>query len=188
MQSWCERWNIKINEDKTQAIYFSLGNGPAESHLTLKGRNIPFVNHVKYIGVIFDRKSTWRYQLEMIEAKDFRTFIWVYSLFKSERLSANITLTLHKALIRSVMTYDLWQAGAWESAADTHHLKLQRLQNKILRTIGNFPRRKPTFGFQNCVRVWFYYKIMQAASRSHTKSWQWKCSQYWTRRSPTQEI
>jgi hypothetical protein len=32
---------------------------------------------------------------------------------------------------------------AWESAAVTHLIKLQRLQNKVLRTIGNFPRRTP---------------------------------------------
>jgi hypothetical protein len=31
----------------------------------------------------------------------------------------------------------------WEFAADTHLLRLQRLQNKVLRTIGNFPRRTP---------------------------------------------
>jgi hypothetical protein len=30
---------------------------------------------------------------------------------------------------------------AWEFAADIHLLKLQRLQNKFLRNIGNFPRR-----------------------------------------------
>jgi hypothetical protein len=121
---WCERWNIKINEDKTQAIYFSRGNGPAEFNLTLKGRNIPFVNQVKYLGVIFDRKITWRYHIEIIEAKAFRTFIRVYSLFKSERLSVNIKLTLHKALIRSIMT-DV--CPTWEFAADTYLLKLQRL-------------------------------------------------------------
>jgi hypothetical protein len=40
----------------------------------------------------------------MIETKAFRTFIGIYSLFKSERLNT-IKLTLHKALIRSVMTY-----------------------------------------------------------------------------------
>jgi hypothetical protein len=32
---------------------------------------------------------------------------------------------------------------AWEFAADTHLLKLQRLQNKVLRTTGNFPRHTP---------------------------------------------
>jgi hypothetical protein len=43
--------------------------------------------------------------LEIIEAKAFRTFIRIYFLLKSERLSAKIKLTLHKALSRTVMTY-----------------------------------------------------------------------------------
>jgi hypothetical protein len=73
----------------------------------------------------------------MIEAKAFRTFITINSLLKSERLSANIKLTLHKALIRSVMTY---ACPAWEFGAKCHLLKLQSLQNKVLRAIGNFPK------------------------------------------------
>jgi hypothetical protein len=73
----------------------------------------------------------------MIEAKVFRTCIRIYSLLKSERLSANIKRTLHKALIRSVIMY---ACPAWELVADTYLLKWQRIQNNILRTIGNFPR------------------------------------------------
>jgi hypothetical protein len=130
MTAWCERWNIKINEEKTRAIYFTHRNSPPNSPLTLNGRNIPFVNSVKYLGVIFNKRMTWRLHIEMIEAKAFRTFITIYSLFKSERLSTNIKLTLHKALIRSVMTY---ACPAWEFAAESHLLKLQRLQNKVRR-------------------------------------------------------
>jgi hypothetical protein len=36
------------------------------------------------------------------------------------------------------MTY---ACPAWELATDTYLLKLQRLQNKVLRATGNFPRR-----------------------------------------------
>jgi hypothetical protein len=61
-----------------------------------------------------DRRVTWRLHIEVIEAKTFRTFLRVYSIFKSERLSINIKLTLHKAFIRSVMTY---ASPAWEFAA-----------------------------------------------------------------------
>jgi hypothetical protein len=93
MAAWCERWNIKINEDKTRAIYFSRRRGPPDSLLTLNGRNIPLVNNIKYLGVIFDKRMTWRLHIEVIEDKAFRTFIRLYSLFKSERLSANIKLT-----------------------------------------------------------------------------------------------
>jgi hypothetical protein len=99
---WYEHWNIKINEDKPQAIYFSHRLIPTETYLTLSGWNIPFINHDKYLRAIFGK----RLHIEMIEAKTFRTFIRIYSLFQSERLSANNKLTLHKALIRSVMTLD----------------------------------------------------------------------------------
>jgi hypothetical protein len=71
----------------------------------------------------------------MIEAKAFRTFISIYFLFKT-----NLKRTLHKALNRSIMTY---ACPAWQFAADNHLLKLPRLQNRVLRTIGNFPRRTP---------------------------------------------
>jgi hypothetical protein len=70
----------------------------------------------------------------MTEAKAFRTFIRIYSLFKNDPLSADIKLSLHKALIRSVMTY---VCPAWELAADTYLLKL------VLCTIGKFPRCTP---------------------------------------------
>jgi hypothetical protein len=76
----------------------------------------------------------------MIVAKAFRIFIRIYSLLKSENLSADIKLTLHKALIRTVIMY---ACPACELATDTYLLKLQRLQNKVLRTIGNVPRCTP---------------------------------------------
>jgi hypothetical protein len=63
VESCCERWNIKINEDKTQAIYVSHRLRPFEAFLTLKGRQIPFVNNVNYLGLIFH-----------IAAKAFRIF------------------------------------------------------------------------------------------------------------------
>jgi hypothetical protein len=93
VEEWSKHRNIKINKDKTQAIYFSHRIRPPKSLLTLNGRNISFVNNVKYIGVIFDKKITWRLHIEMIEAKVFRAFITTYSLLKSKRVSTNIKLT-----------------------------------------------------------------------------------------------
>jgi hypothetical protein len=136
VETWCERWDIKLNEDKTQAIYFSHRFRLSDAH----GRNNPFVNHVKYLDVLFDKSITWRLHVEMFEAKDFRTLAGMCSLFKKERLSANIKRTLHKAPIRSIMIY---ACPAWELAEDTYLLTLQRMQNKVICTIGNFPRRTP---------------------------------------------
>jgi hypothetical protein len=104
MAAWCKHWNTKINEDKTRAIYFTRRNRSPDSLPKLNGRNIPFVNSVKYLGVLFDKRTTWRLHKlngrnipflnsvkylgvlfdkrttwrlhkHMIEAKAFRTFI-----------------------------------------------------------------------------------------------------------------
>jgi hypothetical protein len=100
----------------------------SEAHLTLKGRNIPFVDHVKYLGIIFDKNITWRLNLELTEAKAFRTFIRIYSLFKSERLSSSIYLTHHKTVIRSVITYAWpgWELGTSTKQSSPHHCKFSK--------------------------------------------------------------
>jgi hypothetical protein len=59
MKTWCEFWNIKINKDNTQGIYFSRSLQWPESHLTLNVRDIR-IDGVKYFGVFFDKKVTWR--------------------------------------------------------------------------------------------------------------------------------
>jgi hypothetical protein len=46
VNSWCERWNIKINERKIQAIYFSRILRVPDDILELSGGDIPFVNNV----------------------------------------------------------------------------------------------------------------------------------------------
>jgi hypothetical protein len=63
---------------------------------------------------------------------------------------------------------------AWEFAAGYHLLKLQRLQNKVLRTIGNFPWCTSVRDLHMAFKLQYIYdytynKIMQASS-SHTKS------------------
>jgi hypothetical protein len=52
------------------------------------------------------------------------------------------------------MTYD---SPAWEFAADTQLMKLQRLQNKALRTIGNFPRRTPARDLHMAFKIPYGY-------------------------------
>jgi hypothetical protein len=126
LKSWCERWNIKINEGKTQAIYFFRRLRFPEDMLHLNGRDIPFVNTATYLGVTFERRMTWRLHIERTVAKALCTYIKTYFIFKSERLRTDIKLTLYKAPIRSVMTH---ACPTCEYAVDVHLLKLQRLQN-----------------------------------------------------------
>jgi hypothetical protein len=127
--------------------------------LTLNGRDIPFVINIKYLGVTFAKRMTWILHIEKIEAKAFRRFIKLYFLLKSERLIANIKLTLHKALMRSVMNYD---SPAWDFAAETYLLKLKRLQ--FLRffapLVVSLGEHRSAICFRNSVRLRLNNKII----------------------------
>jgi hypothetical protein len=95
--------------------------------------------------------------IETITAKGFRTFNRVYPLSKNERLNTNIKLIVHKVLITSLMTYG---CPAWEFAANTYLLKLRTLQNKVLRTLGNFPRRTPTHELRTAFNIPHVYDFI----------------------------
>jgi hypothetical protein len=151
---------LQINEDKTIAICCSHRIRPTDSLLTLNGRDIPFVNSVKHLCVI--KEITWRLHIETIEAKAFRTFIGIYPLFKSERLGTNSKSSLHEALIRSMIIY---ACPTWEFAAETHLLKLQRLQSRVLRTIGNFPRRSSIRDMHVAFQVPYFYDYVTKLCR-----------------------
>jgi hypothetical protein len=64
------------------------------------------------------------------------------------------------------MTY---ACPAWESAADTHLLKLQRPQNKALRTIGNFPRRTPVRELHTAFNIPYVYDFITKLCRQQTE-------------------
>jgi hypothetical protein len=52
------------------------------------------------------------------------------------------------------MTY---ACPAWEFAAESHLLKLQRLQNRVLHTIGNFPRRPSVLDLHVAFKIPYVY-------------------------------
>jgi predicted lipase len=119
---------------------------------------------------------TWRPYIEKTAAKNLGTYIRTYSIFKSKHLSANIKLIVYRALIRSTMTYT---CPTWEFEADTYFTKLQRLQNRILRAIGNTDMSTTVHDLhlrvQNSVRVRLHKQIMEGTGKSFPKSRKSKC-------------
>jgi hypothetical protein len=63
------------------------------------------------------------------------------------------------------MTY---ACPTWDFAAVTHLMKLQRLQNKVLRIIGNFPRRKPIRKLK-AFSIPYIYDYITKLSRQQTE-------------------
>jgi hypothetical protein len=64
------------------------------------------------------------------------------------------------------MTY---ACPAWETAADNHLLKLQSLQNKVLRTTGNLPRCTPLRDLLTAFKLSYIYDYITKLCRQQAE-------------------
>jgi hypothetical protein len=75
-------------------------------------------------------------------------------------------LTLYKALIGSVTTYT---CPTWEYAVDAHLLRLQRLQKRDDRTIGNLYRRTPVREMHVAFKISYVYDYITKLCRTQAE-------------------
>jgi hypothetical protein len=64
------------------------------------------------------------------------------------------------------MTY---ACPVWEFATESHLLKLQRLQNKVLRTIGIFPRRTSVRDMHVALQIPYVYDFITKTCRQQAE-------------------
>jgi hypothetical protein len=60
-------------------------------------------------------------------------------------------------------------ALAWEFAADNHLIKLQLLQSRVLRTIGNLPRRTPVRDLHMAFKIPYVYDFITKLYRQQAE-------------------
>jgi hypothetical protein len=58
---------------------------------------------------------------------------------------------------------------AWEFEAGIHLLKLQRLQNRVLRIIGNFPRRTSVHDMHVAFQIRYFYDYITKSCRQQAE-------------------
>jgi hypothetical protein len=61
---------------------------------------------------------------------------------------------MFRAPLRSIITY---VCPNWEFAADTHLMKIQRLQNRVLCAIGDLDRRTPARDLLVAFKIPYFY-------------------------------
>ena len=68
LAKWCAKWRIKLNPEKTKVILFSRSYlaGKPEPTLKLYGERLKFYPQVKFLGITFDSKFTFKKHFEDI--------------------------------------------------------------------------------------------------------------------------
>lgn len=143
-QIYFQQWKININLTKSQAIFFTKRRTREIPRRPLKiGSSVtPWADtSAKYLGVLLDKKLTFKEHVEYVCEKANKAIKILYPLIcRRSPLNTQNKLLLYKVAIRPVFAY---ACPIFGDAAKCHIRRLQILQNKILRLILNMPYDTP---------------------------------------------
>ncbi|KAK9869117.1 hypothetical protein WA026_002875 [Henosepilachna vigintioctopunctata] len=127
LQEWLATWRITVNPEKSKALFLSKRKHRPDEEIQLNGTPIPWTDKAKYLGVIIDRRLTWKSHIDHCTAKAKAAQSQIYPLInRRSKLSAATKIRLYKTIIRLTMTY---ASTVWGYAAKSHINKLQVVQN-----------------------------------------------------------
>lgn len=141
VQSWCTKWKIKINADKSNLLIFRKHKPKAilNEQLNLFNTNIPTVNETKYLGVTLTSNLKWNKHIDNSIRKAQGAFHALKPLInKDSKLDLRNKRLIYTSCIRPILTY---ACPAWGNIPKSLHKKLDAFQNKILKTMTGAPKR-----------------------------------------------
>jgi hypothetical protein len=138
------KWKINLNQAKTDALFITnrRSNEIPTENLDIFDSSIAWSKELKYLGMIIDKKITFKPHIDYVTQRTNTAIRVLYPLInRKSRLDMNNKLLIYKLAIRPIFTY---AAPAFKGIAATHIKKLQVLQNKCLKMILDKPRSEST--------------------------------------------
>ena len=109
-----------------------------DSNIILNNFKIPWLNKIKYLGLILDSKLTFAEHVKTVVQKAVTKLILLCPLInRYSKLSAINKFLIYKVIVRLALLY---ACPVWSMICKSHYSKLQIVQNKFLRLIGGYRR------------------------------------------------
>jgi ribonuclease HI len=168
IQDWCNKNGFKISINKTNAVLFSKRNNLAGIKIKIGKEKIKMVNEVKFLGVIFDSKLSWKQHINYIIEKCKKRLNLLRAISGYTWGACKKTLlTIYRALIRSILDYG---DVAYSSASKCHLDKLSSIQTEALRLCCGAPKGTSASALQNeCGELPLHLRRMQNSIKFGSK-------------------
>jgi ribonuclease HI len=132
ISKWANMWGMRISTSKSSCVIFTNKTKLQRTKpLILNGQNMKVDDKVKFLGIILDKRLTWKYHFEYIENKCKKRLNLIRKLTGTQwGASKESLLTIYRALIRSLLDYG---AEVLDSASQNMKAKFDVIQSKCLR-------------------------------------------------------
>ena len=142
VSDWCDKWGFKISLEKSVTMLFTRKTKNTDINLRLKNTVLNQVTKMKYLGVVFDSRNSWKEQISHLQERCSKPMNILKCLAgKNWGAARSILVILYKVLIRSILDYG---ALCYSNASKTQLQKLNVIQNKALRICTGALRSTPT--------------------------------------------
>lgn len=145
LSKYYQTWKIKLNESKTQAIFFTRRRTMKmlpRRNLVLNNNEIEWQDDIKYLGMILDKKLTFKKHCAYSNERAQKYIRILYPLInRRSHLNIHNKSIIIKCIFRPMLLYS---GEVWGICAEAHIKHLQITQNKLLKLIHNLPHHYNT--------------------------------------------
>lgn len=152
LHEFYEKWKIKLNLDKAEAIVFkgpnkyhskSVNKSHRDIQLKIANHNIALKDQIKYLGVIHTQQPKHIAHINYIIDKAQRAFQAIRPVLKrTSGLNIRVKLLCYKQLIRPVLAYAF---AAWSNISSHQMERLRVTERKVLRMCINYTRPRHSY-------------------------------------------
>ena len=133
--SWSKSWRLKLNPKKCKAMTFTLRSSPVLFPYYLDGHQLERCSQMRDLGVVLDSKLTFAHHVDEVVKKANRMLgLLIRSMqtapcMRGSKFDPSPVLAAYYANVRSIIEYG---SVLWSGAADSHLVRLERLQHRFL--------------------------------------------------------
>jgi exonuclease III len=165
LEAWSGKWRLTFAPLKCNTIVFTNQHSTDKIELVIYGTEIPQVEECKFLGIIYDKKLTFKSHFEKIEAScEERLKIIRILVDKFWCLDKKVLLSIYKLLIRSLMEYSSILFPITKRSITE---KLQKIQNECLRLITGLSREDGNILLHEETNMDFVYDRMTELNRRY---------------------
>lgn len=141
LEIWMKKWHLAINARKTSYTIFSLSTQKQKVSLKIGGQALTEDESPKYLGVTFDKRFTWRKQIEKSESRGKSRLALMKKLAGTTwGADAKNLKKMYTGRVRPVLEYGI---TAWGAAAKTNFEKVSKVQHQATRIITGAMKSTP---------------------------------------------
>jgi hypothetical protein len=140
LHQWFLANKLTLNLSKTKFMIFSKKHKSKAKErkfkININNYSIKQITEMKYLGVILDNKLNWHNHIQYICTKLAKAAGIIFKL--RNKMPQKVLMLLYHSLVGTYLQYGI---ASWGSAKSTALIKLQNLQNKVVRYLTRLSQR-----------------------------------------------